>query len=236
MKWRLFAFVTLLLAFSTFAAHSGDYRKGSEAYQRGDYKIALIEFRDLAAEGSATAQYNLGLMYEQGLGVPKDMAKAEEWYLRAADQGKPEAEYRIGLMLESRIDGTRDLKSARVWFRSAAEKGVAAAQFRIGSAYHLAQGEARDDTEAKKWLLRAANQNFTDAQVMLGEMLFFIRIPFHKNARAYKWMSIAASAGSETAKKKIRFFSLFMTPNQIVEGRRLIREWRVKFDEKANQD
>lgn len=236
MKWRLFASVILLVAFSTFTALSGDYQKGAEAYHRGDYTTALREFRELAIQGSATAQYNLGLMHEQGLGVSKDLAKAEEWYLRAAGQGKPEAQYRLGLLLESGIDGTRDLINAGIWFRRAAEKGDAAAQFRIGAAYHLAQGAARDDAEAEKWLLRAANQDFTEAQVMLGEMLFAVRIPVHNNARAYMWMSIAASAGDETAIKKKRFFSLFMTPNQIVEGRRLIREWKAQFEEKANRD
>ena len=188
-------FVTSVCPFPVF---SGDYRKGFEAYQQGDYVTALVEFTALAKQENAFAQYNLGLMYEQGLGVPKDVAMATEWYIRAASQGKAEA------------------------------------QFRLGSAYHLGQGIAKDDVQAEVWLRRAANQGVTDAQVMLGEMLFLLRIPLHNNAPAYMWMSIAASSGDKAAKKKKRFFTIFMTPNQLVEGEKLIRKWKAQFEADVN--
>ena len=38
--------------------------------------------------GYAEAQYNLGLLYENGEGVPKDLGKAAELYQKAADQRK----------------------------------------------------------------------------------------------------------------------------------------------------
>ncbi len=50
------------------------------AYQRGDYATALREWRPLAEQGNAKAQYNLGFMYRYGLGVPQDDAAAWGWY------------------------------------------------------------------------------------------------------------------------------------------------------------
>ena len=44
-----------------------------------------------AAEGYASEQYNLGVMYQTGFGLPKDMAKAREWFQKAADQDDVQA-------------------------------------------------------------------------------------------------------------------------------------------------
>ncbi len=59
------------------------------AYHRGDYATALREWRPLAEQGSAIAQNNLGLMYSEGLGVPKDYAQAHKWYNLAASRCPP---------------------------------------------------------------------------------------------------------------------------------------------------
>ncbi len=52
-----------------------NFDKGSEAYARGDYATALREWRPLAEQGHASAQSNLGVIYDQGqraasLGTP----------------------------------------------------------------------------------------------------------------------------------------------------------------------
>ena len=50
--------------------------------------------------GLAQAQYNLGVMYANGQGIPKDEAKAASWYRKAADQGEANAQARIAAMAE----------------------------------------------------------------------------------------------------------------------------------------
>ena len=57
-----------------------DFQAGVAAYDRGDYATALREFRVLAEQGDATAQFDLGLMYKIGQGVPQDYAEAVNWY------------------------------------------------------------------------------------------------------------------------------------------------------------
>ncbi len=49
------------------------------AYRRGDYATALREFRPLAEQGNADAQFNLGIMYYTGKGVPQDYVQALLW-------------------------------------------------------------------------------------------------------------------------------------------------------------
>ena len=74
------------------------YNKGVSAFQKNDYKSALTIFEDLASKGDATAQYNLGVMYDFGKGVKQDYFKAKEWYEKAANQGHVVAQYNLCLL------------------------------------------------------------------------------------------------------------------------------------------
>ncbi len=72
--------------------------EGVAAYQRGDYATAIRELRPLAEQGDANAQLFLGIMYENGQGVPQDYAEAVKWYRKAAEQGLANAQYNLGLL------------------------------------------------------------------------------------------------------------------------------------------
>ncbi len=52
-----------------------------------DETTAVKSFRLAAEQGNANAQYNLGVMYQQGWGVPRDYKKAVKWFRLAAEQG-----------------------------------------------------------------------------------------------------------------------------------------------------
>ena len=63
------------LLFSAGAAWA-DFDDGLAAAQRGDYATALEEWRPLADQGHARAQCNLGVMYDNGYGVPENDAES----------------------------------------------------------------------------------------------------------------------------------------------------------------
>src|SRR3546814_5320364 len=67
----------------------------------------------------AAAQYKLGLMHENGRGVPKDLAEAEKWYGRAAEQGYSGAQYNLGFVHYSQDD----IAGTTEWWSRAAEGG-----------------------------------------------------------------------------------------------------------------
>ena len=73
------------------SAHGADLQSGLDAYERGDYEAALIQFRPLAEQGNAEAQLYLGIMYEYGKGVPWNPVQAFNWYRKAAESGHPKA-------------------------------------------------------------------------------------------------------------------------------------------------
>ena len=54
----------------------GQFEEAFAAVRKGDYATAQRLLRGLADQGSAGAQYNLGLMYLNGRGVPQNDAEA----------------------------------------------------------------------------------------------------------------------------------------------------------------
>ncbi len=86
---------------------------------------ALREWRPLAEQGNANAQFFLGVMYDKGRGVPQDDAEAVKWYRKAAEQGVAEAQYNLGLMYDDGQGvglsfGVALLMQAHMWFDLAA--------------------------------------------------------------------------------------------------------------------
>ena len=71
----------------TVPANAGPHEDGLAAYRRGDYATTLRLWRPPAEQGQAWAQYNLGVMYRDGEGVPQDYAAAHMWLTLAAAQG-----------------------------------------------------------------------------------------------------------------------------------------------------
>ena len=76
----------------TVSADAGPHEEGRAAYARGDYSNALHLLRPLAEQGIAEAQFNLGRMYRDGQGLPKDYAAAHMWFTLAIVQGLEEAQ------------------------------------------------------------------------------------------------------------------------------------------------
>ena len=70
------------------------------------------------------AQFNLGLMYANGRGVPQDDSQAVVWYKKAAEQGHPIAQYNLGAMYAKGVGMPQNDKLAYILFNMAASKGA----------------------------------------------------------------------------------------------------------------
>ena len=98
------------------------FGEGTAAYDRGDYATALREWRPLAKQGVADAQYNLGVMYGEGLGVPQDYAKAVGWWRKAAEQGHATAQYNLGVAYHNGEGVPQNYAQAHMWYNLAASR------------------------------------------------------------------------------------------------------------------
>jgi uncharacterized protein len=78
------------------------------AFDTGNYSSAFQKFQNVATQGNAVAQYNLGLCYETGSGVSLNDHAAEEWYRKAAEQGLGQAQYDLAAILAGDIIAYQD--------------------------------------------------------------------------------------------------------------------------------
>jgi hypothetical protein len=105
----------------------------------------------LAEEGDPMAQYELGIMYQNGEGVPQNYSKAVKWFRKAAEQGDSSAQYRLGLKYNVGHGVPQDYSEAVKWFRKSAEKGDAAAQLSLARIYDKGHGVQQNDILAFMW-------------------------------------------------------------------------------------
>ena len=86
------ALATVLLSLSfAIPVPAGPLEDANAAIKRRDYATAVRLIRPLAEQGNANAQYNLGVFYDNGLGVPQDRVRAHMWLNLAAMQGRESA-------------------------------------------------------------------------------------------------------------------------------------------------
>jgi uncharacterized protein len=125
--------------------------------------------------------------------------------------------------------------SVEIW-RRYAEQGNAEAQTLLGAMFWSGEGVPRDHHEAAKWYLRAAEQGYARAQNNIGFMYGFGEgVPPPDDIQAYKWLSLAIERYTvknadrlDQAIKDQATLKARMTPAQIAEAERQVREWKPK--------
>ena len=152
----------------------------------------LDTVRQAAEQGDAEAQYNLGVICNNGEGVPQDDAEAVRWFRLAAEQGYAKAQVELGYRYRWGLGVPSDDAEAGRWLRLAAEQGHAKAQIEMALSY------SQDDAEAVRWVRLAADQGDAEAQYNLGSRLY-ANGQGHRvlkdNTEAVKWYRLAADQG-----------------------------------------
>ena len=151
-----------------------DFGAGLAAAQAGDFATALENWRPLAEQGDANAQFNLGLMYATGRGVLQDDAEAVRWYRMAAEQGNAIAQSNLGVMYVNGQGVLQDYAEAVRWYRLAAEQGDARAQANLGLVYADGQGVSQDIVLAHMWFNIASvnvSETATERRAMAVERM-----------------------------------------------------------------
>jgi len=172
-----------------------DLAAGVQAYINGDYSTALKEFLPLAKQGDATAQHNLGVMYDRGQGVRQDYVEAAKWWRMAAQQGNSAAQFNLGLMYDEGHGIEQNYQEAVKWYSLAAKQGYADAQYNLGLKYYFGKGVAQDYKNAAKWIRLAAEQGNAEAQNNLAVMYDQGQGVEQDYEEAVKWYRSAAEQG-----------------------------------------
>lgn len=125
---------------------------------RIEYEAAAKEIRKSAEEGNAAAQNRLGLLYNEGQGVPQSYGQAKLWFEKAAEQGNAGAQINLGTLYLLEHGVPQSDQMALFWFRRAAQQGDALAFAKLGLMYAQGRAVPQDFVRAHMWYnLSAAN-------------------------------------------------------------------------------
>ena len=131
-----------------------------------------VHFYELAAELDHTgAQYNLGLMYEMGLGVEADRNRAAGWYKLAATKGNVHAQHHLGELMISGNGVKRDLKRGMEWLLLSARSGHTELFGRLASLYWKQQPDTDFPLQTALWATLAVENGDQSADRLLSKSL-----------------------------------------------------------------
>jgi TPR repeat protein len=196
MRRLLLSLLAILgLPGAAFAAADPDLAYG--AYQRGLYVTAFREATDRLSRNpnDAPAMTLLGELYNQGLGIVGDPARAAEWYRLAAARGDAHALLSLGLMALDGRGMPKDPAQGRAWLQQAADKGEPSAAFNM-ALINLSTGNQEDLVRAVGLLRKAAEAEIGDAQHALGVLYLQGRGVTRDPAEAARWFDKAARNGN----------------------------------------
>lgn len=135
------------------------FDEGIAAYQANNLPLAYKEFRAAAETGHMDSQFNLALMYQNGIGVAKDEQEAVVWYRKAAEQGSAFAQYNVAVLYENGSGTAVDFAQANKWYRKASAQGDALAIGNLGMLYVRGQGVKVNTVAGMALLLLSATMD-----------------------------------------------------------------------------
>ena len=153
----------------------------------------------------ADTQFQRGIYYYNGDGLPQSYENAAKWFRKAADQGHILAQFNLGLMYDDGQGVPQSYTEAAKWYRKAAEQGDPNAQHNLGVMYEKGQGVPQSYIEAAKWYRKAADQGCVSAQNNLGFLYVDGNGVEQSHVEAVKWFRKAADQGDATAQCNLGF-------------------------------
>jgi hypothetical protein len=84
---------------------------------------ATYWFEKAANQGDLDSQYNLGVLYEKGIGTDKDLNKALFWFIKSAENNYSLSQYSLGVLYFSNEGVTKDNAKSAYWIRKAYDSG-----------------------------------------------------------------------------------------------------------------
>jgi TPR repeat protein len=174
MRAVLLALAPVLALVCGSAAMADTIEDGVNAAISGDYPTALALLVAGADRGDPRAEFFLGILYESGTGVTKDVEKAARFYRLSAAQGLAPAQNNLGSLYATGDGVAQDLPEAMKWWMLAAEQGLPVAQTNLAAFYATGTAIPQDLVQAYKWSALAAAQGYADAEEILATITMMI--------------------------------------------------------------
>jgi TPR repeat protein len=225
------------------------------AAEAGD-KEANSELLSLASDkGDSIAETYLGTIYYEGRGVPKDHAKAVEWFSRAAvhtingtaqtnmiaqyyitklstEENSPKIQSILGDMYFKGQGEKQDYTQAALWYRKAADQSYAEAELNLARMYDQGQGVPLDAAQGNELFRRAAEHGNPDAEYGLGLKCFTGQGVAQDYPQAAIWFRKAAEHGSALGEYSLA--AMYYQGNAVKQDYAQAAVWYRKAAEQDN--
>jgi hypothetical protein len=158
--------IGLFALISGAVAAKADTKAATDAWSRGDYVVAVEEWRQPALEGDAEAQFHLGQAYRLGRGVKTDLNTALDWYRKAAAQGHIQAGDNCGHLLHYQ----KKYNEALPFLIASSDRGEPRAQYLLATELFNGVNIEKDWIRAYAMMTRAASAGIAPASRSLALM------------------------------------------------------------------
>lgn len=226
-----------------------DLKKAKRAYKNGDYNRALRLFRRASDEGNIVADWYLGHMYSQGVGVPRNDAMAYSYYSRVAEHYDPEESdpNRVRITVDAMVrlaDYQRtgavnagiqpDPKAAaQSYLKIATAYGHPAAQYALGVMTIKGEGVKKNPSQGLKWLMAAARKRYAPAEAYLGDLYWSGKIVNADRTRAVMWYILARESTRPDENPEIfaraEQIEASVGPDERIEAEARAKVWEERY-------
>ncbi|WP_160167223.1 SUMF1/EgtB/PvdO family nonheme iron enzyme [Rhodopirellula europaea] len=190
-----------------------------------------------AEKGDVRAQFDLGLLYEEGEFVPQSTSTAVAWYRKAEEQGLVAAKYKLGVHAMWDPPNPQTFADGIKWIQEAAKQGDPDAQQRVAMWHYTGLNVPSDhgksvlkDLElAKAWSMKAAKQGNVSAMGTLGLMHFYGEGGPKDYVTAYAWLTPPSVAGNQDSMELREKVKGFLTPDELLAAEKLGHEFTRQF-------
>ena len=152
------------------SSEASDYELAYEALAAEDYEKAAYFLSYFASNGDARSQYNMGIMYRDGLGFEKNSSAALAWFLLAAEQKHMLANYAVGLLLRDGPDDVQQPERAILYLKEAGFLGHALAPLELGNMFFSGDHVQKDRAMAFVWWSLSAERNAPGAEANISRL------------------------------------------------------------------
>ena len=168
-----------------------------KSYSKKDYEESIKWLAISAYKGNSEAQFDLGLMYYQGIGTDTNYKIARQWLEKASMNGNTKADFYLGKMYFIGADVKKSHVKAFNLFLKSATHNFPSAQYFVGSSFENGYGIKKDHVKAFEWYLKASKNNDLKSQQKVAKF-YYSGIGINKNIeRSLKWATKAGDRGDK---------------------------------------
>ncbi len=182
------------------AAAPATLKEANAELDAGHNEKAFRLFSAIAKSGDVEAQRQLGQLYRDGRGAPRNAPLAVQWLTKSAEQNNAAAQGALG-ELYLRGDGVKpDYALAFRWFEKSAAQGAAIGQNGLGVLYENGFGAPQNYVTAMEWFRKAADQGYGWGMANLAYAYANGQGAAKNCEQAKSWLAKAAAGGAQDIK------------------------------------